>query len=413
MNPRTRSILAWMLSAIIVIATLFTVGSDLVQGTIQGNTGDNLIKQAGDLLWKLLPIEFAILAALLVSNQPRNSLGSLLMIPAVTSVLAWFADRSLSQISEATSPGPPQIMALWFSGWSWLPVIFSILLVPLLFPTGRPPSPRWRWVIYLALTMCVVFTFLTLFVDVMQHPTKSELRFANPIGFIPSGPLESNLFMVPWSIGLGVLTLGSVAALFVRYRRAAAVERQQIKWLLYACGLFAAVYVPGLPLEGLNNGLVGYVVNLLFALAILLIPVAIGIAILRYRLFDIDLIIRKTLVYAALSAFLALVYFGVVVLLQQVFRSATGETSAVAIVLSTLAIAALFSPLRRRVQDFVDRRFYRRKYDAQRVLAQFAKVAREETDLDALSGALEHAVQETIQPAKTDVWLRPADGKRT
>ena len=144
----------------------------------------------------------------------------------------------------------------------------------------------------------------------------------------------------------------------------------------------------------------------------LLIPASIGIAILRYRLFDIDLIIRKTLQYAALSALLALVYFGSVVLLQTVVGQATDAQSPLVIVVSTLLIAALFAPLRKRVQTAVDRRFYRQKYDAQQVLAQFAITARDETDMDKLTAELVRVVQETMQPEQVSVWLKPVKGER-
>jgi hypothetical protein len=145
---------------------------------------------------------------------------------------------------------------------------------------------------------------------------------------------------------------------------------------------------------------------------ILLLPVCLAIAIIRYRLFDIDIIIRRTLVYTVVTALLALVFYGSVLLLQRMFTGLTGQQSPVAIVASTLIIAALFSPLRRRIQDFVDRRFYRRKYDAQQVLARFGAVARSETDLNALTAAQVRVVEETLQPQMVGVWLREADRVR-
>jgi hypothetical protein len=185
------------------------------------------------------------------------------------------------------------------------------------------------------------------------------------------------------------------------------VERQQIKWLLFACGLFAAIYVSGSFRTEEYNRFNEVVDALLFLLAMPMIPVAIGIAILRYRLWDIDVIIRRTMVYGALTATLALVFFGGVALLQQVFGRITGiESSPIAIVLSTLAIAALFAPLRRRIQDFIDRRFYRQKYNAEQALADFAATARNETDLEALTGKLVEVVSQTTQPEQVSLWLR-------
>jgi peptidoglycan/LPS O-acetylase OafA/YrhL len=197
-----------------------------------------------------------------------------------------------------------------------------------------------------------------------------------------------------------------LAALVVRYRRAGRVERQQMKWLLVATALFAAAYIPVFLFTDFDFGPDAVFWSYLWMVAMLLIPVAIGIAILRYRLYDIDVIIRKALLYAVLTALLALVYFGSIALIQGIVTAVSGQSSSVVIVLSTLAIAALFAPLRRRIQDVIDRRFFRKKYDAQRVLAQFAVTARDETDLDTLTAELARVVQETLQPEHVSVWLR-------
>jgi hypothetical protein len=202
-----------------------------------------------------------------------------------------------------------------------------------------------------------------------------------------------------------LLAVSCAAAPFVSFRRAGAVERQQIKWLFAAAALFALVYVPGF-FNGAFTDSAGLLWNFLFTLAILGIPIAIGIAILRYRLYDIDIIIRRTLQYTVLTAMLALIYFASVVLLQSLFEALAGQQSPIVIVVSTLAIAALFSPLRLRVKNVVDRRFFRRRYDAKQTLAAFAAVSRDEVDLDALSAALLGAVEGTMQPERVLLWLR-------
>jgi hypothetical protein len=185
-----------------------------------------------------------------------------------------------------------------------------------------------------------------------------------------------------------------------------------MKWLLFAVGFFAAAYIPGVLTSGGMQGLGGAVLNILFLASTLAIPIAIGIAILRYRLFDIDVIIRKTLTYSLLTALLALIYFGGVVLVQQLTRSITA-TSDLAIVVSTLIIAALFFPLRRQVQNAIDKRFYRRKYDAQKVLERFAATARDEVELEKLTAELINVVDETMQPASVSLWLKPTAEKPT
>jgi hypothetical protein len=208
-----------------------------------------------------------------------------------------------------------------------------------------------------------------------------------------------------------VLALGPVAAasVVVGRRKARGVERQQIKWLLYA----GAIFFVGIFLKNTIFSLLGgvpwgmWVGNLLVAVGGLGGPIAIGIAILRYRLYEIDLIINRTLVYGSLTAMLVALYFGGIVVLQRVFVILTGQQSTLAVVASTLAIAALFVPLRRRVQGFVDRRFYRRKYDARKTLEAFSTKLKNETDLESLNNDLVGVVRETMQPAHVSLWLRP------
>jgi hypothetical protein len=228
----------------------------------------------------------------------------------------------------------------------------------------------------------------------------------NPIGFLKiewieaaTGPL---LILFPLWIIL------CAASLFVRFRRAGGVEREQIKWLFYAGAVFVVFYAPSF--IGNTYSQAENLWNLLLPIGMSTFPVAIAIAILRYRLYDIDIIIRRTLQYAMLTGLLALVYFGSVVLLQSLVENLTGEQSPIVIVLSTLVIAALFTPLRQRIQAFVDRRFYRRKYDAEQALGQFATTVRDEVDMDLLNAALLQVVEETMQPEGISLWLHQRQG---
>jgi hypothetical protein len=231
-----------------------------------------------------------------------------------------------------------------------------------------------------------------------------ELSIANPIGFLPDTTVET--LIGPFIVGLILVTILSFASIFIRYRGAGLVERQQIKWLLYACALFATAYIASLMITDLQ-GLMNDIRKTLSNLTYLALPAAIAIAILRYRLWDIDVIIRRTLQYSLLTGLLALVYSGSVVLGQRFAGALTGESdSSLVLVVSTLLIAALFTPLRRRIQSDIDRRFYRKKYDAEKTLAAFAARARDEVELDRLTSHLLAAVQETIQPEHASLWLK-------
>ncbi|MBP8291488.1 MAG: hypothetical protein KAX65_01870 [Caldilineaceae bacterium] len=399
--------LAWILCGAVAIATVAGISGELANGAGQ----DSWFEFAESLMFRLLPLEFALVAALILARQPRNAIGWLLLGPASLGPLAAIAESILLGVTEAApATTVPLLLAVWFDGWAWLLLIFPILLIPLLFPTGRPPSPRWRWVVVYALVLASIFVglgSLTRKLTPMNVPAAWSVE--NPLGIIPDYTFFERYLLTPWLLGLGILTVLCVAALFVRYRRAAFVEREQIKWLWYACAVFGVVYVLGLPIGGEEQyGLLLDIWNLCFNLSLMAIPAAIAIAILRYRLWDIDVIIRKTLVYSALTGLLALVFFGSVILLQRGFEAVTGQQSQLAIVLSTLAIAALFNPLRTRIQGWIDRRFYRKKYDAQQVLAAFAITARDETDMTALTSELARTVQETMAPERVSVWLKEA-----
>jgi hypothetical protein len=281
------------------------------------------------------------------------------------------------------------------------------VFLPLLFPDGHPPSPRWRpvgWLGVLSIGLTVVSSTILLWPERGPALVTGD---ENPSHVVQ---VLVNFIAVPM---MSVAGLGAVISLLVRFRRARGEERQQIKWFASAAALtvvwiivFSFVFGELLSAEG---GLPETIIFLSGLLVIPSIPIATSIAILRYRLYDIDRIINRTLVYGSLSAFLALVYFGGVATTQAIFRALTGQEQLpqLAVVVSTLVIAALFMPLRRHIQSFIDRRFYRRKYDARKTLEAFSAKLRDETDLNTLSDELVAVVRQTMQPAHVSVWLHP------
>jgi hypothetical protein len=266
----------------------------------------------------------------------------------------------------APSTFPAGALAAWFG--TWVRVIGWFLIVvflPLLFPTGRLPSPRWRPVLWGAVGYIGLFTLVVWLSPVSQDSRLTFVR--NPLGL---GLEITNLFVDILYLTLPLLLLVSGMAVIVRFRRSRGDERQQIKWFTYAVGVMVVLFTLWLSLE--LAGLVS-VSSLVFTVPLTGLPIAVGVAILKYRLYEIDLLINRTIVYGALTATLAAVYLGGIVVLQRVFVALTGEKSTLAVVASTLLIAALFNPLRRRIQSFIDRRFYRRKYDSRSLLCQIAR----------------------------------------
>jgi hypothetical protein len=359
----------------------------------------------------LLSLIFAIPAVLILARQPENRLGWMWMAAALVLVTAMGMTAYLAGFQAAPPVTLPIYIIIHIISISWLALIFPPLLMPLLFPTGRLPSPRWRWVIYLAVGMILIFLFWTAFAPVYQ-PEFASWSWNNPVGFLPKNVDE--YLLPPWGVLLAVLTIASLASTVVRFRRAGLVERQQLKWLWYASILFGLLYILTnvVTIQGLFPDLVPLVGVVLF-LAIAAIPAAMTIAILRFHLFDVDIVIRLTLVYAVLSVLLGLIYAGGVILLAAILEPLTGQShSDVAVVLSTLGIAALFQPLRGRVQALINRRFYRRQYDAEQVLAGFASVARGSSDLDVLTGELVTAVQKTFEPSQVQLFIKTSTTHR-
>jgi hypothetical protein len=362
------------------------------------------------VLFALLALTFPTVGAVVASRRPENPIGWIFcsggLVLSVTFSATNYAEYAL-QARSAPLPGVQY--AAWIGSWALIPTLLLVAtMLFLLFPDGKLQSREWGFVAWTAVIASVMGA---LGEALGRENVGSYLGFiANPVAV---GGTVDNIVDTLGGFGLVLLTLcflASVAAPFVRLSQARGQERQQIKWFAYA----AAVMVGGLlvivllgtgysALSELMWGL-GWLVGILgFAF----LPIATAIAILKYRLYDIDRIINRTLVYGALTAILGAHYFGSIVWLQWVFVILTGERSTVAVVASTLIIAALFNPFHRWVQAFVDRRFYRRKYDAAKTLEAFSAKLRHETDLDALSDDLVGVVRVTMQPAHVSLWLRP------
>jgi hypothetical protein len=350
----------------------------------------------------VLALAFSVVGAIIASRQPRNAIGWLFGGVGVTIGLSSFAG-DYAEFWLASGFGRGVLLgetAAWFASWSWTLLVYlptSFLL--LLFPDGRLPSPRWRPVAW-----CAAIGLIGFLAGYTLNPGPLEdfPQITNPYG-VDSPILEA--VAVAGAILASASMVACAISLIVRMRRAGRAERQQIKWLAYGGALaVGAVFVGGV--ISFWIGEVGYALT---SIGLLGVPIFTGVAILRYRLYDIDIVINRTLVYGALTAALVGVYFGGVATLQALFRTLTGQEQQpqLAIVVSTLVIAALFNPLRRRIQSFIDRRFYRSKYDARKTLESFSAKLRDETDLQALNNELVSVVRETIEPSHVSLWLRP------
>ena len=347
---------------------------------------------------------FAAVGSLLVARCPSNPVSWFMVTIGLVGGLFPTADAYAAYI--LTTQGTPNLLAVfcaWLNQIYWIPLLgLALIYLPLLFPDGHLPSRRWLPVTILASLAVVGALVINAFSETLNGQI-IDYQITNPIGIKGLGSAVDTSFFPFLVIGLLVGLFSAVASLIVRFIHSKGAERQQIKWFLFAVTL--------IPLMITTNYLPNIFGAFVVGVILVCLSIAIGVAVLRYHLYDIDLIIRRTLQYSILTGLLVLVYFGGIVLLQSIIRSLTGDVSQVAIVISTLGIAALFNPLRHRSQDFVDRRFYRSKYDAARVLSAFAQTARDEVEMNRLSGALLEIVVDAMQPEKASLWLR--DSKDT
>ena len=356
-----------------------------------------------------LVVLYGVLGALIASRRPGNPIGWIFCAMAATlgllSAAYGYADYALYATGEAL---PGALLTAWLTNWLFMvPVFIAPCLLFLLFPEGRPPSPRWRPVVWAVVVVGAGAIIVTAFEPgrLDAHP-----HVANPLGL--GGPFGEMIRLAKDAADVVAIPvfLFCLVSVVVRLRRSGGRERLQVKWVAYAAVLTATSFASSFLVDLLPSGQI--VVDVFFLSGVVgfaAIPVAAGIAVLRHRLYDIDVLINRTLVYGSLTVLLVAFYFAGVSTAQALFRALTDQEQQpqLAIVVSTLAIAALFNPLRRRIQSFIDRRFYRRKYDARKTLEAFSAKLRNETNLDALNAELVGVVRETMQPAHVSLWLRP------
>jgi hypothetical protein len=348
---------------------------------------------------------FATLGALIVSRRPGNVIGWIFLVCGVAAGIQMLSGQyaTVALLSEGPSRLTGGAVAGWLSNLVQHSLVATILFLLLLFPTGRLLSPRWRPFALFAGAVIVIWVGSG---ALGPGPLEDFAPIRNPFGVEAAAAVLDLVESIASWVGISCF-VAAILSLILRFHRSGGDERLQLKWFVYAATVgFLAIGLAG------ETPIVG---ELVWLVAPLSLPVAAGVAILRYRLYDIDLVINRTLVYGSLTASLVAVYFGGVTATQAIFRTLTGQEQQpqLAIVVSTLVIAALFNPLRRRIQGFIDRRFYRRKYDAAKTLAGFSATLRDETDLDALNAELVGVIRETMQPAHISLWLRPdTDSKK-
>ena len=397
----------WLVRAFAVFALLVVVAISIPDALL--TVADSSPAAIPSIIFQSLTLVFfALVGAFISLRRSENALGTLFCVSA----LAWSLSGFLLEYATygmVVHPGSlPAADWLGVIGYATQSLgfylIFTFLL--LLFPTGRLPSPRWRPVFYAAIVLIIGLMLQTLFGATADNGTQLSHVLKNPMAVLDydvSNALQTVLFF-----GLFIVSILCCVSLIVRARRATGVERQQIKWLGFAamlCVLFVVALIVAVFFT--NGGIDG----VFFYMPLVVIAAATGASILRYRLFDIDVIIRRTLVYTLLTAILAGVYFIGVIGVQRILGALTGQQTrqtqpTLLIVVTTLLVAGLFQPLRHRLQRFIDRRFYRARYDARKTLDVFAASLRSDVELSHLTNRLLETVDQTMHPAHASLWLR-------
>jgi hypothetical protein len=398
MSSRAAAWLAWSVCA--AALALFALSLVLIILGWSTPLPKGWVSWQGQIITTVGFIGAPVLGGIVASRRPENVYGWLWLGLGLSAAILQLADSYAAYalvVEPGSLPAPRAVSQVLGMAWGMGVTLLPFLL--LLFPDGNLPSGRWRPVAWAVLVAGAVLLIIGVFL-----PGESVGPFENPLGV--GGVVGEAIVFISVAVVfvIFVALILSALSLVFRYRRAGGIERQQLKWFAYAAVLFGGSFIFG---GFLGQDLPGVWDALFETVTFVPLYVAVGVAILRYRLYDIDLLINRTLVYGSLTATLVALYLGGIVLLQRLFVVLTGEESTLAVVASTLVIAALFSPLRRRIQSFIDRRFYRRKYDARKTLEAFSAKLRDETDLEALNDELVRVVRETMQPAHVSWWLRP------
>ena len=423
MTDRTAARLAWAMFAVVSVALVGALGFAIVNGSILG-----LSEETSGVVGPALFFAFPAVGILVASRLPRNPIGWILLgIGLVWE--SYFVAENYSQYAFVHHPGslwrPDLVVALTSSLWVPAVGLMGTFMI-LLFPDGRLPSPRWRPLAWASGITLVAIFVVTPFVPLSLRrisQTPGTPRGANPLGIEALEPIIG-----AWNLSVGLIPLcilGCAASLVLRFRRSQGHERLQLKWMAAAAATVAIGYLIFMVTGFLNQGseemtLWVAAVSQVVPLTFVLIPAAVGIAVLRHRLYDIDVIINRALVYVLLTTLLALVYVGGVVGVGGALRGVTGDAdNSLIIAATTLVVAGLFRPARTRIQSFIDRRFYRHKYDATLTVESFSARLRNEIDLDSLSDDLVHTVTYTMQPSQVSIWLHgsgsgtvPSGGER-
>ena len=359
------------------------------------------------------PVFFVVFPALIISlglvggflafRVPGNAIGWILELAGVAMAISTFGGTYVTYDHEVAGGGLPLVVPIaWLASWLIVTAIgVLVIYLPLLFPTGRFLSRRWR---VFGLAALVPATLAAASASVQPGPLSSAPWIDNPVGLrgaddlLSAAQLLGNL-PTPFVFGAAILSV------VLRYRRAGRQEREQLKWFAFVVSIAVTAFLVSIP----NNGPVSDVAWIVGLASLATLPVAIAIAILRYRLYEIDRIISRTVSYAVMTALLAGLFAGLVVGLEQLLAPVT-SSNGLAVAASTLVVFAAFAPLRRRVQGVVDRRFNRARYDADRVVAGFAGRLRGEVELEALVAGIDDVARRTVDPVSAAVWLRAGRG---